>query len=138
MTIVYQLPMFGRGLAWKTLGGWEIASMTSMVSGAPVNITSGLDSSLTGVGNDRPDLVGNPVREHSSKDDMLARFFDPAAFVQNQPGRYGNVGRNLINGVAQSTTDLALVKAFPIGVRFGKLQFRAEFYNSLNHVTFCW
>jgi hypothetical protein len=67
---------------------------------------------------------------------MLARFFDPAAFVPNQPGRYGNVGRNLINGVAQSTTDLALVKAFPIGDRFGKLQFRAEFYNSLNHVNF--
>ena len=136
MTIVYQLPKFGQGLAWKALGGWELASMTSIVSGAPVNITSGVDNSLTGVGNDRPDLVGNPVRAHSSEDDMLARFFDPAAFVANQPGRYGNVGRNLINGVAQSTTDLALVKAFPIGDRFGKIQFRAEFYNSLNHVNF--
>ena len=51
-------------------------------------------------------------------------------------GRYGNVGRNLINGVAQSTTDLALVKAFPIGDRFGKIQFRAEFYNTFNQVNF--
>jgi hypothetical protein len=136
MTIVYQLPGFKKGLARMALGGWELASMTSIVSGGPVNITSGLDNSLTGVGNDRPDLVGNPVREHSSKDDMLARFFDPAAFVANQPGRYGNVGRNLINGVAQSTTDLALVKAFPISDRLGKIQFRAEFYNSLNHVNF--
>ena len=136
MTIVYQLPAFGKGLAWKALGGWELASMTSMVSGAPVNITTGVDASLTGVGNDRPDLIGNPVRSHSGTDDMLARFFDPAAFVSNQPGRYGNVGRNLINGVAQSSTDLALVKAFPIGDRFGKIQFRAEFYNALNQVNF--
>ena len=136
MTIVYQLPAFGKGLAWKALGGWELASMTSIVSGAPVNITTGVDASLTGVGNDRPDLIGNPVRSHSGTDDMLARFFDPAAFVSNQPGRYGNVGRNLINGVAQSSTDLALVKAFPIGDRFGKIQFRAEFYNALNQVNF--
>ena len=136
MTIVYQLPSFGKGLAWKALGGWELASMTSIVSGAPVNITTGVDASLTGVGNDRPDLIGNPVRDHSGTDDMLARFFDPTAFVANQPGRYGNVGRNLINGVAQSSTDLALVKAFPIGDRFGKIQFRAEFYNSLNQVNF--
>jgi hypothetical protein len=136
MTIVYQLPSFGKGLAWKALGGWEFASMTSMVSGAPVNITTGVDASLTGVGNDRPDLIGNPVRSHSGTDDMLARFFDPAAFVANQPGRYGNVGRNLINGVAQSSTDLALVKAFPIGDRFGKIQFRAEFYNAFNQVNF--
>src|SRR5206468_2900364 len=50
MTIVYQLPGFGRGLAARTLGGWEIASMTNIVSGAPVNITTGVDASLTGVG----------------------------------------------------------------------------------------
>ena len=110
--------------------------MTSIASNAPVNITTSVDASLTGVGNDRPDLIGNPVRSHSGTDDMLARFFDPAAFVSNQPGRYGNVGRNLINGVAQSSTDLALVKAFPIGDRLGKIQFRAEFYNALNQVNF--
>jgi hypothetical protein len=136
MSIVYQLPVFGQGLAKKALGGWELASTTSMTSGAPFNITTGVDASLTGVGNDRPDLVGNPFRAYSSENDMLQAFFNPAAFAQNQPGRYGNVGRNLLVGPHPSTTDLALVKAFPIGDRFGKIQFRAEFYNSFNHVNF--
>ena len=136
MSIVYQLPGFGKGLAKKALGGWELASTTSMTSGAPFNITTGVDASLTGVGNDRPDLVGNPFRAYSSENDMLQAFFNPAAFAQNQPGRYGNVGRNLLVGPRPSTTDLALVKAFPIGERFGKIQFRAEFYNSFNHVNF--
>jgi hypothetical protein len=136
MSIVYQLPGFGKGLAKKALGGWELASTTSMTSGAPFNITTGVDASLTGVGNDRPDLVGNPFRAYSSENDMLQAFFNPAAFAQNQPGRYGNVGRNLLVGPRPSTTDLALVKAFSIGERFGKIQFRAEFYNSFNHVNF--
>ncbi|HXB72271.1 MAG TPA: hypothetical protein VNY05_28795 [Candidatus Acidoferrales bacterium] len=136
LSIVYQLPVFRKGLAQTALGGWEISSLTSILSGAPFNITSGVDSSLTGVGNDRPDLVGNPVRSHSSEDDMIQQFFTTSAFVQNQPGHYGDVGRNAVIGPAQSTTDLALVKAFSIGERFGKIQFRAEFYNSFNQVNF--
>ena len=136
MSIVYQIPTAGRQwLVRNALGGWEIASLTSIISGAPVNITSGVDASLTGVGFDRPDLIGDPVVTHSSRNDMIQRFFNTSAFVQNQPGSYGGLGRNALNGPAQSTTDLALVKAFPIHERFGKIQFRAESYNLFNQVN---
>jgi hypothetical protein len=136
MSIVYQLPGFGHGLVKNAVGGWELASTTSVTSGAPFNITTGVDASLTGVGNDRPDLIGNPFRSYSSEDDMLQRFFNAAAFAQNQPGHYGGVGRNLLIGPRQATTDIALAKAIPISERLGKIHFRAEFYNSLNHVNF--
>jgi len=80
-------------------------------------------------------LIGDPVVTHSSRNDMIQRFFNTSAFVQNQPGSYGGLGRNALNGPAQSTTDLALVKAFPIHERFGKIQFRAESYNLFNQVN---
>jgi hypothetical protein len=136
MSVIYQIPGFGHGLAMKAIGGWELASTTSLTSGAPFNITTGVDASLTGVGNDRPDLVGNWYRAYTSEDDMLQRYFNTAAFAPNQPGHYGGLGRNVLIGPPQHATDLALSKSFPIGERFGKVQFRAEFYNSLNQVNF--
>ena len=107
-----------------------------MVSGLPVYVTSGRDFSLTGVGFDRPDLSGNPERSHASREDMIQMFFNTAAFVANQPGKYGNAGRNLFSGPASSTTNLALSKTFPISERLGRIQFRSEFFNALNQVNF--
>jgi hypothetical protein len=95
-----------------------------------------VDNSLTGVGWDRPDLIGDPVRSHSSHNDLIQSFFNTAAFAANQPGRYGGTGRNILNGPKQGTTDLSLSKSFPISERLGKLQFRAEFFNTLNQVNF--
>jgi hypothetical protein len=76
------------------------------------------------------------VREHSSRDDMIQRFFNTSAFAPNQPGRFGNAARNLIFGPSQSSTDLSLVKSFPVSERLGALQFRGEFFNAWNQVNF--
>ena len=110
--------------------------MVSIASGTPVAVVSNRDNSLTGVGFDRPDLVGNPVRAHSSRDDMIQQFFNIAAFTPNLPGRYGSAGRNLFSGPKQSGTDLSLVKNFVISERAGKVQFRAEAFNAWNNVNF--
>jgi hypothetical protein len=136
MSIVYRLPDVGHGLERKAVGGWEVASTTSMTSGTPFNITTGVDASLTGVGNDRPDVIGNPFRSHANENDMLNAFFSPAVFISNQPGHYGDTGRNLLVGPPQATTDIALAKSLPVSERYGKVQLRAEFYNSLNHPNF--
>jgi hypothetical protein len=95
-----------------------------------------VDNSLTAVNWDRPDLVGDPTRSHSSRNDMIQQFFNIAAFAANQPGRYGNTGRNILSGPASSNTDLSLVKSFSISERLGKLQFRSEFFNTWNQVNF--
>jgi hypothetical protein len=137
-SFVYELPAWKqqRGILGKAFGGWMLSGMVRISSGGPVNVLSGQDFSLTGVGYDRPDLVGDPVRQHSSRNDMISKFFNTAAFVANQPGRYGNAARNLINGPASSATDLSLVKSFPISERLGRLQFRSEFFNAWNQVNF--
>jgi hypothetical protein len=35
LSIVYQPPVFRKGLVQTALGGWEISSLTSILSGAP-------------------------------------------------------------------------------------------------------
>lgn len=138
VSFVYELPLLRhqKGVLATAFGGWRLSGMVSRASGSPIWIRSGQDLSLSGVGFDRPDLVGNPVREHSSRDDMIQRFFNTAAFAPNQMGRFGNAARNLIYGPSQSSTDLSMVKSFPISERLGALQLRAEFFNAWNQVNF--
>jgi hypothetical protein len=133
----YEIPAWRaqKGVVGKALGGWTLSGLVGALSGAPVNILSGVDNSLTGVGWDRPDLVGDPSRDHANRNDAIQQFFNTAAFVANQPGRYGNTGRNVLYGPSQTTTDLSLVKSFPISERLGKLQFRSEFFNAWNKVN---
>lgn len=137
-SFVYELPFLReqKGPLGKALGGWALSGIVGLASGLPVWIRTGQDRSLTGVDFDRPDLVGDPHREHASRGDMVEQFFNRAAFVANQPGRYGNTGRNVISGPAQATTDLSLVKNFPLSERWGTLQFRTEFFNAFNQVNF--
>jgi hypothetical protein len=137
-SVYYEIPAWRQQTSaiGKALGGWTLSGMISAVSGGPIHIRSGQDYSLTGVGWDRPDLVGSAQRSHSSRDDFIQNFFNTAAFVANQAGRYGNTGRNIISGPAQSTTDISIVKSFPISERLGRLQFRSEFFNLWNQVSF--
>jgi hypothetical protein len=67
---------------------------------------------------------------------MLQQFFNTAAFVANQPGRYGNAARNLFSGPGSFNTDISVVKTFPISDRYGQLQFRSEFFNAMNRANF--
>ncbi|HUQ90284.1 MAG TPA: TonB-dependent receptor [Bryobacteraceae bacterium] len=137
-SFVYELPVLRAQKGWigKAFGGWGVSGVVSILSGLPVWVRSDRDFSLTGVNFDRPDLVGNPVRSHADRNDMIQRFFNTGAFTANQPGRYGNAGRNLFSGPAQSGTDLSLTKNFAISERLGKIQFRTEFFNTWNQVNF--
>jgi hypothetical protein len=137
-SFVYELPVFNHSKGWlaNAFGNWSVSGLVTAFSGLPVYVISGRDFSLTGVNFDRPDLVANPVRSHSSKADMLQQYFNTAAFVANQPGRYGNAGRNLFSGPGSVNADISLVKSFRISERFGKVQFRAEFFNALNRANF--
>ena len=63
------------------------------------------------------------------------RYFDPNAFELPLPGFYGHLGRNTLIGPGFVNVDLSLVKITPVGERV-KTEFRAEFFNLLNHANF--
>src|SRR5947199_9612532 len=56
-SIVARSPVVGSGLMAHLLGNWQLAPLIRALSGVPLNITTGTDASLTGVGLDRPNLV---------------------------------------------------------------------------------
>jgi hypothetical protein len=73
----------------------------------------------------------NPVLEDWTPE----KYFDPSQFVVQPLGFYGNVGRNTLIGPGQVSMNFSLSKDNRLGE--GKnLEFRAEFFNFLNHPNF--
>lgn len=60
---------------------------------------------------------------------------NPAAFSIPQPGTFGNSGRNSLTGPMFTQLDITLYKRFRI-TEATNIEFRAEFYNLLNHANF--
>ena len=143
-SLIYDLPFgperrwkVGEGKVVKTLvSGWQLSSIVTFQSGRPFTPRLGTDNSNTGnVGgffaHDRPDVVGDPNLEVRTPD----RFFNTDAFAIAPSYTFGNAGRNILIGPGLSNFDVALLKHFELsGSR--SLQFRAEFFNLMNHPNF--
>lgn len=132
--------------AGKVLDNWSLGVFHSLQSGAPLNITMGVDVALDGTGQQnlqRAQLVNgvtydDVTRSHSNRADMVSQFFNTSAFVPANlvpRGVYGNAGRNIINGPASANTDFTLMKDVLIREP-ARLQLRGEFFNVFNQVNF--
>jgi hypothetical protein len=127
------------GTIRKILGGWNISGIHTVHSGYPFTVYAGddyaLGADICGGGEQHPNLVGNPVRSHSSRADMVAAFFNPGAYAPPAVGTYGSAGRNIVSGPGFSNSDFALLKDFSL-TEAHRFQFRAEFFNAFNQVNF--
>jgi hypothetical protein len=131
LSLVAQSPHFA-GL-WKNriLGNWQLAPLLSLHSGLWFSPTTGVDNSLTGVGLDRPNLAGSPY----VRDTGTLKWLNPAAFVANPAGTFGNAGAYSLQGPGYYNLDLALSRSFQTR-ESQKLEVRFESFNSLNQVNF--
>lgn len=132
---VKQWGMFGR----EVLSGWQLNGITTLSTGTPFNITSGVDTNLDGNTNDRPNVSGNPkLQGGRSRGDKTQQFFNTSAFTPVQTGKlqypYGNTPRNILVGPGIVNTDFSAFKSFPIW-RESSLQFRGELFNLFNNVN---
>jgi hypothetical protein len=135
---IWTPPLFTshRGAAGRVLGGWSLSSITSIQSGLPLTFDSGQNTQLNGTGvNSRADILGDPKRSHSSRDDMIRKFFNTEVFRTPAVGSVGAGGRGILSGPALVITDLAVLKDFNVreDLRF---QLRGEFFNVFNQVNF--
>jgi hypothetical protein len=139
-TTVVATSRFGvSGWKDKVLNNWEIAPLIHTTDGAPFTVTAGVDNSLRDIGNDRPNLV-NPaiVYTHNkikSGKTTNAQYINPAAFVANATGTFGNSGRFAYRGPKLLQVDSALSRIFPLHDRLA-LNLRLEAFNVLNHPNF--
>lgn len=137
-TWVWSLPRLEKSNAVLRgfLGGWESSGIATIRNGFPFTVTSGTDRSFSGIGLDRPDVIGDPnLSSDRSKQEVIAQYFNPAAFQLNAIGTFGNAPRNFMRGPGAVTFDLALMKNF--GIREGhRLQVRGEAFNAFNRANF--
>jgi hypothetical protein len=115
---------------WKQmlLGGWQVAPIVTVTSGQRVSPTTGTDASLTAVGVDRPNLVGDPYVHGQGRRSWL----NPASFQKNAPGTYGNTKPYSLVGPTYANVDGAISRFFPIHEAI-QLEFRGECFNCFNH-----
>jgi len=94
---------------------------------------TGTDNSLTGIGSDRPDVVPgvNPYLRNLHTQQWL----NPAAFLPNALGTFGDSGNDSLLGPAYFDIDAAVIKHFSIKER-QRIDLRFEFFNLTNHVNF--
>ncbi len=140
-SVLYQLPV-GKGKRWldhggiinQLVGGWEFGSLFNIQTGFPLTILSGPDRSGVGGGFDRPDTVSGQVANLSRGERDFARWFNTNAYVLNQPGTFGNTGRNTVISPGIVQWDASLLKMFRFTETKG-LQFRFEAFNAANHAN---
>ncbi|MBI4164818.1 MAG: TonB-dependent receptor [Acidobacteria bacterium] len=139
----WELPFLqNKGALTSALGGWELSGLVRVTSGLPINVISGADYALIGggrhVGPQRPNLVGDPhLDPNRSHNELVAQYFNTAAFARPADGQFGNLGRNALIGPGFAKTDLGIIKRFSLPKeRLGKIQFRAEVFNLFNNVNF--
>ena len=161
-SLLYDLPVgkgkyFGSqlgGAANAVFGNWSLDAIIRATSGFPLFVVdssnpSGVLFSYNGNTFDRPNLVGDPNRggPEGGRTDCpatvhtLQSWINPCAFASdtftvngNTFGGLGTAPRAPVYGPRFVNTDFSVIKNFPLPFREGmNLQFRAEFFNLLNH-----
>jgi hypothetical protein len=133
---IWEMPFFRdsqQPFLRQVLGGWQIAGVTTIQSGTPINVTIGTDRANTGSPNQRPDMVGTPSADCGG--DALVNCIDPSAYALPAQFTFGNAPRNHLRGPGDVITDLTLSKSFGLGGP-SELQLRVEAFNVFNTANF--
>ncbi len=157
LSVIQDLPFdrisFLQPLSLYITRGWQFLNITSLTSGPPFTVYSGIQQTGAGAGGaDRPDLVSMPdfSTSRTDREDYFGRGANNSSFFYipiNLPGGtgpnsgyFGTLGRDTFRGPGFHQFDIALIKNTPFGHRgggeLGIVQFRAEFFNIFNIVNF--
>jgi hypothetical protein len=139
----YALPRWTDSRAPGLLvNGWQINTIVSLSSGTPFTVYDSSNASMqgqspeiTGFYSSRPNVISDPNKgPHTPNQWVSASAFQPLNPNDN-PGQFGNEGRNAIRGPGLATVDASLFKDFNLS-EGSRLQFRAEAFNTLNRANF--
>jgi hypothetical protein len=147
LSFSYELP-FGRGFtgaAAALLDGWNLSGIWTARSGQPLTVFVTTNRSRSqwnpsrgpGIGQDRPNYAPGYGPDNAVLG-RVDRWFDPAAFVLQPAGTFGNTGRGDFRGPDLRTLDLSLTKQarwHALG-EHGRIDFRIEAFNVLNRANF--
>jgi hypothetical protein len=144
LNAIYELPFLKRnkGLAGKTLGGWEVTTVTQFQTGTPVTISTADDFAGVGTGS------GNQIWSMAAAPEITHQFatsatsgqywFTPTLngapiFTAPANGTFtAQSNRGAIHNPGFQNWNIGLFKKFAFTERHA-LTFRAEAFNFINH-----
>jgi hypothetical protein len=134
-------------LANKIVGGWGIDGVTTLMDGFPININSANPNGTSNWGGGlRPNVVAGAVKKGSGNADARVKdglaggngWINWGAYSQPASYTFGNESRVDSNLRTQGIDnwDFAAFKRTPIIGEKLAFEFRAEIFNTFNHVQF--
>ena len=142
---VWSLPKFhgGDGAIRYITNGWQTNGIFSFRSGDPLTVTG---ANVDGTGLNRDRAIWNGQNPHGTTacagvTSACRSWYNTANFSTNPsytvsvPLSYGNIVKGSFVGPQFASWDVSVIRIFPIHERLD-LQFRAEFFNVLNHTNF--
>ena len=125
---IYEIP-WGVGHPY---GGWQLGGILYLRSGLPITITQSATQASTGITNNRPNTICDPVLDSPT----IAQWFNTSCFqaTTDNTGTFGNTGRNTVRGPGDVNVDMSLIKNTSIGGI--QTEARIEAFNIFNHPQF--
>jgi hypothetical protein len=147
--MTWDLPGPHSSIPHALLADWSLAAVTTIQSGNALTIADTNSANVFGITQDRAQLNGICTKDElvnqGTVESKLSDYFNKACFA-NPPviggdgmgTGFGNSATGITDGPRQANLDLALSKSVMLNWPKEKssLQFRAEFYNALNHPQF--
>jgi hypothetical protein len=145
----------GRAAMWN----WESSAIFTAMSGLPIDVVDTGSGSFYGLANGanplaRPSLIAGATCRDAMQSVLPGYYFNATVFarpvvpaghtIPSSDGTapaitlgtdIGDVGRNCLRGSNQVNLDFSLAKFFPVS-ESRTFEFRAEFFNLLNHPNF--
>jgi hypothetical protein len=145
----WMLPGPSRGLERAILGGWELSGVAIVQSGSALTIALTNATNVFGISEDRAQLTGACTKNQLLTDGPLGtrlnEYFNKSCFTipsiigaDGTGTAFGNSGTGIVDGPGQANVDLSISKllAFRWPHDGSSFEFRAEFFNALNHPQF--
>jgi TonB dependent receptor/Carboxypeptidase regulatory-like domain/TonB-dependent Receptor Plug Domain len=145
----WTLPSLARGVPRAILGDWSLAAIATIQSGNALTIAQTNSTNVFGISGDRAQLSGTCSKSQlvrgGTVESKLEGYFNAGCFTSSPVigadgigTSFGNSATGIVNGPGQANLDLAFSKKVPLRwpIERSSLQFRAEFYNALNHTQF--
>jgi hypothetical protein len=131
------------------LGDWFLAAIATIQSGSALTIAATNPTNVFGISQDRAQLSGACSNSQFVKpgtvESNLSGYFNASCFISapviGADGigtGFGNSATGIVDGPGQANLDLSFLKTVVLNwlVEKSSLEFRAEFYNALNHPQF--
>jgi hypothetical protein len=146
----WEIPGPSHGVEGRLLRGWGIAAVLTIQSGTALTVADTNANNVFGISEDRAQLSDtcskkNQLVTNGSMQSKLNSYFNRSCFTSppvigadGMGTGFGDSATGIVDGPGQANVDIAVSKHFGLNwpTESGTLQFRAEFYNALNHPQF--